>query len=452
MSYFSALTQNVIASTLNSSNTMLSGSASYTGSSDSTLGVAAIQIMFRADTNCLISVDQSGDGTNWDLIDNYQYYYTVGNFGVTVQAIGSYFRVRVLNQSTSAQTVFRLSSVLCPIVEAVPRTLDSSGYFQVAVKDFRSGELGTESEVDPMGNLRTITPVKLVGATFIGNTVDAAFWTTSSNGTAAVTQSIGRLQFSTGATAGSSCSLQSVRYGRYNAGAANYFRGQIRVLPQTGSCLQRWGTFDAQSGFYFEVSNSVFNLGYRNSGVDTKIVNGSFNGEAGNTYTIGTNVTTYELYWTNKSTYYVIDSTLIHKQSGNINPLSDTPTLPIRLELTNPTGASGSNNIFTRVLSINRLGPLTSNPTRVSATAAVTSSCKLGAGHLHKIIVGSINANGNSLAVFDGIVGQAGATKISTLTFAATNTGPWVIPFDCAFYTGLYVVPSAAEDITVVYE
>ena len=136
MSKFGSLLQNITASTLNSSTANLANGATFSGVVDSTLGVAGIQVSLYTDQNCTIYIEQSPDttptGPHWDLSDEYRYFADT-NFGVTVQAISSYFRVRVTNTGSSITNYFRLQSRLCPIVEAVPRTLTDFGNFKTAV-------------------------------------------------------------------------------------------------------------------------------------------------------------------------------------------------------------------------------------------------------------------------------------------------------------------------------
>jgi hypothetical protein len=96
----------------------------FVGDTASTLGVAGIQVTLKTDTSCTVFVDQSPDGVNWDITDKYVYNPLKANFGLTVQAVASYFRVRVRNEDSIASTYFRLQTCLCPVVEAVPRSLD----------------------------------------------------------------------------------------------------------------------------------------------------------------------------------------------------------------------------------------------------------------------------------------------------------------------------------------
>lgn len=128
--------QDVRVSPSNSSTAKLNSGLTFTGTAVSTLGVNAIQVNFIADQNATVYVDQSNDGTNWDIVDSYKFYTTLGGIGVTTQATASYLRVRVTNTSAANMTYLRLSTVLCPVVEAVPRSLDAAGQLKVDTQPY----------------------------------------------------------------------------------------------------------------------------------------------------------------------------------------------------------------------------------------------------------------------------------------------------------------------------
>jgi len=131
-----AMVQDVVASTGNSSTTNLASAASFTGASESTLGTASIQVSFIADQQCTIQVQQATQdpGTNWDVIDTYILIANVGD-ARTIQATGASFRVVVTNNGGSATTFLRLGVALCPLVEAVPRALTQLGNLKVAIQE-----------------------------------------------------------------------------------------------------------------------------------------------------------------------------------------------------------------------------------------------------------------------------------------------------------------------------
>lgn len=69
---------------------------------------------------------------------------------------------------------------------------------------------------------------------------------------------------------------------------------------------------------------------------------------------------------------------------------------------------------------------------------------KSGAGYLHAIIVN--NSPAGSLTVYDNTAGSG--TKIATLKASITE-GTYT--FNCQFDNGLYVIPAAVGDYTIVY-
>lgn len=114
--------QNVIQSLLNNSTANINGGAAFTGLAETTLGVNSIQVNVFMNQPCTVQVDQSMDGTNWDISDSWTLPASTGD-GRTVQATASWFRVVVTNTSGSTATTVRIQTALCPVVEALPRSL-----------------------------------------------------------------------------------------------------------------------------------------------------------------------------------------------------------------------------------------------------------------------------------------------------------------------------------------
>ena len=126
-----ATIQDVHEATDNSSNENLVAGASFTGTSESTLGVAGLQVNIIASQPIRISLQQSMDAINWDIQDTFDTYADNGD-GRTVQATASYIRVVATNIGPVATTYFRLQTILCPIVEALPRALTPDGRLSLA--------------------------------------------------------------------------------------------------------------------------------------------------------------------------------------------------------------------------------------------------------------------------------------------------------------------------------
>lgn len=461
MAYIGTIKQNVVADAVNSSTANLAGGGTFTGTASSTLGVALIQVSLKTDQNCTVNVLQSPDAANWDLTDTYTYYYAKGGQSWDVRAEDSYFKVTVTNlNAATATTYFRLQSALCPIGDPVPRALSEDGCLKVDVGEISSNGFDKASLVSPMRALKTVESTRLVGAVFVGSTLDPNFWASSTGTGGTVSQALGEVTFATGATANNAVSLQSMRAARYVSANTNTFRAVWNWPAVTTSSAsykneRRVGAYNATDGYYFgaiqlnPATTPYLTVNCLRNGSLLSASNGAFNGDLGNTYDLNASVHTYEIYWTNSSAWFFIDDNFIHKFTGTANSLSGTQTLPVRVENINSGGNTANNTMTLRVASISRLGKLETESQYKHLTGAATTVCKYGAGRLHKII---INQNGTLATVYDQTSAVVG-TEIAAIdtTKATGNTG--TIIFDCPFSTGLTIVTTGAgTDLTVVYE
>lgn len=203
----------------------------YDGTGTSTLGVNAIQIVVTSTKNLTIYVDQGNVNNAFQLTDTYEYL-TTKQFGITIQAVGAFVRVRAKNNSGSSATA-TIDTVLCPIVEALPRSLDEHGHLKTHVLGNTDG-YGFEAENTPQGDMRSIVPMRQVGVVFEGNTLDTNYWRTILQANGTVTQSNGRVDMLTTTDSGSGSTLYSNRRARHVAGYTQVFRMAGR-LGDTGS-------------------------------------------------------------------------------------------------------------------------------------------------------------------------------------------------------------------------
>jgi hypothetical protein len=83
-------------------------------------------------------------------------------------------------------------------------------------------------------------------------------------------------------------------------------------------------------------------------------------------------------------------------------------------------------------------------------TTATTTTVKSSPGFLHKIIFNKRVANGVT-TIYDNTTNSG--TKIATITEGAAilSDPPNPVEYNCVFSTGLTIVTSANEDITVVW-
>jgi hypothetical protein len=453
MSYFNSITQNVTADPNNSSEANLAASAIFSGSATSTLGVAGIQVSLYTTQNCHVWVEQSPDGNNWDISDLFEYYSGVNNFGVTTQAINSYFRVRVQNIGVITTTSFRLQTALCPIVEALPRSLSPNGNLRVALEEM-SDDYGFSVENTPTDEMRVVIPYRLVGSSFTGSVIDTNYWIASSGSTSGSIVPLGsQVILTTGSFSGGSSVLQSFRSARYVGGASSKFRMVLR-LPDTGTSgnTRRWGAFTSTDGAFFQLSGSSLSVVTRKTSVDAPILSGAFNGNLGSNYPLDTNVKTWEIYWTNSKVFFVVGGDLIHTMVANSDTWADTMNLPIRIE--NNASSSGSSvNMNVRVATIYRLGNASSQPTSYYHAAGQTAgvNLKIGAGNVHSIVLGTCLQN-CVLSLVDSV---NAATPVIFSTGAITaNSQPISLDLKgLPFFTGLRLIVATANGVaTVIYE
>lgn len=453
MSYFNSIVQNVKQSTSNNSTTPLNSGATFTGVGESTLGIVGIQVNFICDRNCRVYVDQSTDNANWDITDYFDFKAALGGLGRTVQATASYFRIRVTNTSEANATYLRLQVAMCPIVDAVPRTLDGKdGFFQVCVGSIHNHETGTDVGISKMGELRMCKHVRLVGTYFGGTTLDPNFWTPTVTNGGAASQASGALTLATNGAADGGILVQSVRTARYVSGVPNYFRAIVRVpaLAGVGANVKRWGCFDANDGAFFSTDGTTLSVTCRKGTSDVNTVaSGSFNGSNGLTYILDENVHTYEIYYENSSIYFYIDGLFIHKFAGETVTLIGTMHLKIGFENQNSGGATDLNTLECRVASINRLGEPESRPQWVHYGGAQAATVlKYGPGTLHRVVVN--DAGGTSITLYDSVNTGAPANPICIIDPSGSQAS---LEYDLDFFIGLLVVVAGAGvDTTIVYE
>jgi hypothetical protein len=451
MSYFNSISQNVISDTNNSSNVNVVGLATFTGLGTSTLGVNGIQVSLKTDQNCKVYVEQSPDNdpNHWDISDTFNYYAAIGNFGITVQAINSYTRVRVTNLSATTTTYFRLQTCLCPIVEAVPRATDDEGNLKTCIYCIHDPDLSSNVQVGPQNILRVSEHTKLAGAAFVGTTFDTNFWVkTVASGTGDATVAEGALTLSTGVTSNSSTMINSVRTARYIGACSNFWRGVVTVPAAIGANVRRWGCFDANDGYYFMYDNnsSTLSVNRRRAGVATSVTSGSFNGRLGSTYILDAVTHSYEIHWNNKSAWFLIDNILLHKISSVSNSLIATPSIKIGYDCTNTGGNTNNNSLVVLSGTINRIGKMEHENIYFNMTGAITKTLKYGPGKLCRIINNS--GAGTSATIYDNT--SALTPIIGTLSL---NTSPMNVDYGVAFFNGLTIVTvGSSANITVVYE
>jgi hypothetical protein len=449
----------------NSSTNNLSISGSFVGNSLSTLKVAGIQVSLKADQNCLVQVQQSQDNINWDIIDEYYYNKIANNFGVTVQAVSSHVRVVIVNLSTiEPTTYFRLQTVLCPSVEAVPRSLDPYGNFKTSINGMKD-KFGFDGQFSPVRDLRITEPYKMVGTT-LGASIDPNFITASFNGAEAssgVANSVATVV--SGTSNNGYGQLQSVLKARYVFGHPHLWRGITRLptVAVSGN-TRRFGMFttsgsttNPEDGAFFEFSaNGTMSLCTVSGG--TKIVNvssGSFNG-AISEYILDTNSHALEIVAYTHGVWFFIDNVLVHNAEPTNQIFYKTLTTPITAQSINSASGSSTGTLEIWNASISRLGRSVTAPTSKYFSGTTSASgilMKAGSGALHNVIISNV-ANTSKVVIYDSSSGSSTDGIVFSTGNMSNHLVPFSIPFGgMPFFNGLTIsIRDAACNVTVVYE
>jgi hypothetical protein len=318
---------------------------------------------------------------------------------------------------------------------------DADGVEGCSIKDRQTDRL---VEVDAIGNLKTVSLVRLVGTAFSGTTKDPNFWTEVVTGSGAVTQA-GEVYLSTGTTADSTARYCSVRKARKIPGATNQFRSVARLVtePQANN-LRRLGAYDANEGFFFQIDGLTFGVGSRKGGVDTIVNSGSFNGNYGPSVVMDTLVKRLTIDMSEFSVKFFVNDVLLHTIISADESTTNTLTLPVCGDNINSGGNTTDNSFEVRFATIIRLGALNSAPIYKYIGTNTTTVCKYGAGELIRVV--NVD-NAGAVTLYDNT--EASGTVIAIIDSAkALGT----LDFEAPFSNGLTVVTATGAKVVLIYE
>jgi hypothetical protein len=318
----------------------------------------------------------------------------------------------------------------------------NTGALKVAIEDEQTSK---KTEIDSLGQLKTVRSVSLVGTSFSGTTKDTNFWAETVTGTGAVVQA-GEVTLSTGATADSTAKYVSVRKSRKVPGAGNQFRTVItlKTAPQANN-VRRIGAYDANDGLFFQVSGTTFSIGYRKGASDTLVNSGSFNGNWGATKELTASVPArLVIDITEYTVRYFLNDILLHTLMGTTESLCNTFNLPVTMENNNSGGNTTDNSFEVRFATIQRLGDIkTANKSVYLATNA-TSVLKYGAGTIQSI---AVLDNAGTISLYDGAVVGGRVLGIIDALKVVGN-----IDYPAQFDNYLTVVIAGNAKATIFYE
>lgn len=263
------MTHNIFVSLNNSSTANLNSGATFTGVADNNLNATTVQINFKADQPCTIVVEQSNDGANWDFEDSFYYDVDGGETRIFVAA-GSFVRVKVTNNGTSATTYFNLQTILVPIQGVWPRALSERGNFKTTINEIGhdvDSLITADKSID--GASINSTRVKKLSGNFslpISNN-DVS---TSSTGTGTVTSASSMAIIATGTGVTSSAKLNTNQSNTYSVSKEAYAFCAVKfTTPTNVNSEQRVGPYSATDGLWIGSKGLSFGITTRQNSVDT---------------------------------------------------------------------------------------------------------------------------------------------------------------------------------------
>jgi hypothetical protein len=456
MSYFPSITQSVTVDVANSYAGTIAAGVTWNsaGVGTSTLGVNAIQFVVKSDQNLTLFVDQGSANNNFQITDTYHYYSAIGNFGLTVQAVGAYVRIRATNTTTVNATAVQIDTVLCPIVEALPRSLDLEGNLKVAIYGDEDG-YGFESENTPIGDKRVVEPIRIVGTSFGGPAIETSYWTVTATGSGGVAaaQSNAQLLLTSGTVNGNVAIAYTAQRARYIGGTSMRLRGTLQLDAGTANNTRRWGIGYGASlptftdGAWFQMSGTTFSIVTMKGGSATVVDSGSFNGLLGGTYSPDTTIHTYEIYYTSSYVYFVINGLILHTVFASAATWASTMGFYAFFDNRN-SGTATSVTLAARVFTLYRLGKSETEALHYHIAGANAGILlRNGPGRLHAVIINAA-VEGSSISLYDAVS--------ATNPIAIIVAGLWgiaTLDYHLNYYTGLYVVTTfAGTDVTIIYE
>lgn len=289
---------------------------------------------------------------------------------------------------------------------------------------------------------------------------DAALWSNTllNGGTVGHTESVsGEMFVRTNTTANGSAIAQALQSNRQMSGTSQKYTIVVRLsdLGSVGN-VRRWGHYDSQNGYGYQLDGTTFSLFTRKNGVDTLVPYGTWNGPVqpeGSTVLPFdlTKMQQYDILFGGLSCRWLINGRNAHSIGTNTisSPLTAELTLPFRQESTNTGGLSTDHAIFSRGQSFRRLGPSTTIARYRTISTATTTLVKTRATTLHAIVINN-PAPGGTISLFDSLTGSG--QSIGVISLGASTNSPFELIYDLETNIGLTVVTSAAVNVTVIFD
>lgn len=372
-----------IVSTANSTTANLGPAAVFSGTSEDVTIYSSIRVsVFSSHASATdgLSIEQSMDGTNWDIRDVYSVAAATGKI-YQVAVSSRYFRLVYTNGDTLTtslriQVLYNTSDKTPSSVRpqdarpndndmtetlSYPMGYNGATWDRLRIQDAGVGNLrvtqydGELSLGLGMTSLRDLTVAQRY-TTWGDSMADgiSTEWIQSNLNGATVTFSGGEAIIQTSANAAGSSSI----YGpiiNYLPGQVDWVNSAVRMDAPSAGNTRRWGRFTTsgltpQDGFAFELIDTTFYATSFKGGVATRVASTSWTKFSTAPFTLDLNYLGAEIRFTSNSCQFYINNVLRHTASGGAAPITNTLNLPIAIQNINSSGASN------RIIDIRNIG------------------------------------------------------------------------------------------------
>lgn len=437
--------------------TPLGGGGTFVSPWVDVTAIAAIRIACLSDVAGTLTTQHSDDGVTILRSSNQPIVANLGEF-LSFHPRAKYFRIFYTNGSTP-QTLFHLQTIFHTVALSPTQSLfvDSlsrqslSTQTRAVIYDFNYDE--TAAVAPQISDLFVVQRISIIADNFrqTGG-LDTILWGVANTGTGASAVTNSRLELTTGTTANSSTKTTSNINGRLISGSHQVFRVGVQLLNNGDTnCVKRWGVYDDNNGYFFELDGTSLYAVSRQSGTDTRVLSTSWSAVSNFALEATGGSHRYEIAYFGNTALFGVDGDVYHKMSGTVGGLPRTATVnfPNRFEIFNKNGAAVNNSLYITGTSQQRYGPDQASPRFLNITTAGVTTVKNHAGRLRRIIINN-GAGTDKVVVYDNTA--ASGLKIATVNL---NKNAGNIEFDTDYSIGLTIDTTgngASSDITVVFD
>lgn len=298
----------------------------------------------------------------------------------------------------------------------------------------------------PSYSLATDSRVRIFGDSLVEGSLGAPSWDTTLVGSGVV-GGTGETTLSTGATANSSIVVRSRVVARYLTSSTHQLVVRVRVGDTgTANNVRRWGAFDANNGYFFELSGTTLSAVTRRGGVDTKTESTSWD----RSFTLDTNYHNYSIVYFGLGVIFMVDGErkLLLPDGGTATPRTNSLDFKISFENTNSSGLASNLVLAARSAAIVRFGPSLSRPRFSRINASGVTTLKAGPGALHRVVINQSGVVNSLITIYDN------TTNSGTIIAAISpNTNQGSMEYNLDFSNGLTFDASLSPgDVTIVFD